>query len=324
MSLDELRGRIDEIDIKLQELFEERMKLCDEVAVEKIRISAPVLQTNREELIIENVRNRAESGFEDSSESFIKSVMDISKNRQKKKVSCEILAEAAVKSVCAVIACGGNSSRMGGVNKLTAELCGEAVIIRTIKAFEKVEAIGKIILSVSKNSADEIEKLVNKAGLSKPVEIVYGGSTRQESVANGVVKANDFGYVCIHDGARPLITADVIERAINDAYSFGASVVCTPSKDTIKLSDGERVLKTPPREMLFSAQTPQVIRRDLYLKAYEKAKASGLDFTDDSQLCEFYGVNPKITVGEYTNIKITTSEDMVIAGEILNNMRVTK
>jgi len=144
VGLSELREKIDSLDIKLQRLFEERMAICDEVAREKKRTNAPVLQGNREQQIIDAVRGRSSEGFEQSSVDFINSIMAISRGRQKKLLSNSVTIPSGNK-VNAVIACGGSSSRMG-FNKLLHEIDGRAVILRTIDAFDKLEEIEKMFL----------------------------------------------------------------------------------------------------------------------------------------------------------------------------------
>lgn len=315
MGLSELREKIDSLDIELQRLFEERMAICDEVAREKKRTNAPVLQGNREQQIIDAVRGRSSEGFEQSSVDFINSIMAISRGRQKKLLSNSVTIPSGNK-VNAVIACGGSSSRMG-FNKLLHEIDGRAVILRTIDAFDRLEEIEKIVLTASADIKTELERLISNEGYSTPVVIVEGGSTRQQSVANGVL-ATDEGcdYVCIHDGARPFITADIIRSCISDAKQTGCAVVCVPVKDTIKQAEDMVVTDTPARETLFAAQTPQIIAREIYLLSLESAKASGKEYTDDVSLCEAIGIMPRITNGSYDNIKLTTPEDIALAESI--------
>lgn len=220
--------------------------------------------------------------------------------------------------ISVIIACGGSSTRMGGINKLLLELDGMTVCERTIRAFCDIPDVGEIILSCSlefKNAF--LEKLTGEI----PVKLKFApnGDTRQKSVSNGISLCDDScELVCVHDGARPLILKDTIIKVICDAKEFGASVVCVPCKDTVKIADKNgNVFNTPPRETLFLTQTPQIFSLKKYKEALDFAKEKGLDFTDDSQLFEAVGIMPHITVGEYTNIKITTPEDIIIAKQIL-------
>lgn len=312
MGLSELRDKIDAIDIQLQKLFEERMAICDEVAREKKRTNAPVLQGNRERKIIEAVRSRANAGFEDSSEEFLKAVMAISRGRQKKLLS-ESVAIPNGSNVNVIIACGGSSSRMG-FNKLLYSLEGKEVILRTIDIFDGMENVSRVILSATEEMKKSLSALLARESYKTEIVFADSGETRQESVANGVMATtDDCDYVCIQDGARPFTKRDTVLRCIEDAKQTGAAVVCVPVKDTIKISADGIVTDTPKREMLFSAQTPQVVARDIYRLAIESAKALQKTYTDDVSLCEAIGVMPKITVGDYSNIKLTTTEDIELA-----------
>ncbi len=316
MGLIELREKIDAIDIELQKLFEERMEICDEVAREKKRTNAPVLQGNREQQIIDAVRSRANAGFEDSSEEFLKSVMAISRGRQKKLLSGSIAIPNG-DNVNVIIACGGSSSRMG-FNKLMYALEGREVILRTIDIFDGMKNVSRIILSATDEMKDNLSVLLSKESYRTEIVFAESGKTRQESVANGVIMTtDDCDYVCIQDGARPFTEKGVVLRCIEDAKKTGTAVVCVPVKDTIKVSDNGIVTDTPQREKLFSAQTPQVVARDIYRLAIESANALGKVYTDDVSLCEAIGVMPKITVGDYSNIKLTTAEDIELAKNLV-------
>lgn len=220
--------------------------------------------------------------------------------------------------VSVILACGGNSTRMGGKNKLLMEIGGLTVIERTMLAFDGISQVGEMIVSCRSDLKDQFYK-VRTAEFSKEPIFVTGGDTRQESVF-AAFRACDpkAGLVCIHDGARPLVSPETIELAIADAQKYGSAIVCVPCKDTIKVSDGNgRITETPPRNRMFSAQTPQIFSYDIYKEAVEFAGKCGFDFTDDSQLLEAMGITPHITVGEYSNIKITTPEDIPVAEHLL-------
>lgn len=315
MGLTELREKIDKLDIELQRLFEERMAICDEVAREKKRTNAPVLQGNREQQVIDAVRGRSKEGFEDSSVDFLNAIMAISRGRQKKLLSESITIPSGNK-INAVIACGGSSSRMG-FNKLFYEVGGRAVILRTIDSLDKISHIEKIIITTSTDIKSELTELIFAQSYTTPIVIVDGGNTRQQSVANGVLSTDDdCDYVCIQDGARPFTSCETIEKCIFDAKDTGCAVVCVPVKDTIKQAENGIATNTPARETLFAAQTPQVISKEIYLLALESAKVLSKEYTDDVSLCEAIGIMPKITLGSYDNIKLTTPEDIAIAESI--------
>ena len=224
--------------------------------------------------------------------------------------------------ISVIVASGGSSTRMGGVNKLLLELEGMTVCERTIRAFCDIEGVSEIIITCSESFKEEIfSKLKEEIPVS--LKFAPNGSTRQKSVENGIgVCDENNSLVCIHDGARPLVLNETIEKAISDAREYKASVVCVPCKDTVKVSDSNgNVKETPPRENLYLTQTPQIFDLSMYKEALEFANKNGLDFTDDSQLFEAVGIMPHITVGDYSNIKITTPEDIIIAKQILNSRK---
>lgn len=224
--------------------------------------------------------------------------------------------------VSVIIACGGSSSRMGGINKLLMKLGEMTVLERTISAFCEIDSVGEIILACSEEFKRDFQK-IKRAEFSKPIVFAQNGETRQKSVANGFYSCNENAdLVCIHDGARPLILRKTIEKAISDAEKFGSSVVCVPCKDTVKLADESgNVMQTPPRDRLFSTQTPQIFLKEEYKTALAYAEENGFDFTDDSQLFEAIGKRPHITAGDYSNIKITTVEDIALAEQYLSQNR---
>ncbi len=222
--------------------------------------------------------------------------------------------------ISVILPCGGNSSRMGGRNKLLETLAGTPVIVRTMRAFDEIHEVGEMILCVNENFRVEMEHLVGEQHFRKPVKFVQGGETRQQSVANGFAEiAKESELICVHDGARPLVKNRTICRCIADAKNYSAAVVCVPSKDTVKISERGFVANTPERDRVFLTQTPQIFRRELYCKVLEQAQQAGLTYTDDSQLCEAAGVMPFITIGEYSNIKITTAEDLPLAEALLKS-----
>ena len=150
------------------------------------------------------------------------------------------------------------------------------------------------------------------------VSFVFGGKTRQESVQNAVDTIDDCDLLLIHDGARPLVTRDEILDTLHRAEETGAAATGVFVKDTIKvINDDYEITDTPDRSQLIAIQTPQIFRFDLYKQAMEKAKAQGGNFTDDCKLMENLGVPVSVVIGEYTNMKITTPEDLPMAEAIL-------
>ncbi|MBO4524439.1 MAG: 2-C-methyl-D-erythritol 4-phosphate cytidylyltransferase [Ruminococcus sp.] len=217
-----------------------------------------------------------------------------------------------------VIVCAGNSTRMGGVNKILLPLGERKVIGVTMTAFQACESVSEIVIVAREADIPAIQNEAQLAGITKLSACTTGGATRQESVINGIKKiSKDSELVAIHDGARPLVRSEHIEKVIKDASVFGGATLGVPVKDTIKSVDGGLIVDTPPRSTLYITQTPQVFRRGLYFEGIDFALEHGLDFTDDCQLVEAIGGKVAMTVGDYTNIKITTPEDIRIAEVLL-------
>ena len=208
-----------------------------------------------------------------------------------------------------VIVCAGNSTRMGGVNKILLPLGERKVIGVTMQAFEKCESVAEIIIVCREADMPAIKEEAEKAGITKLKTCVTGGATRQESVINGIKQiSKETELIAVHDGARPLVKPEHIEKVIKDAKVFGGATLGVPVKDTIKTVDDGLI-----------TDTPQIFKRSLYFEGIDFALEHGLDFTDDCQLVEAIGGKVAMTVGDYTNIKITTPEDIAIAEILLKN-----
>lgn len=221
-----------------------------------------------------------------------------------------------------VIVCAGNSTRMGGVNKILLPLGERKVIGVTMQAFQACDSVSEIIIVAREDDIPAIQAEAEAAGITKLAACTTGGATRQESVINGIKKiSKETQLVAVHDGARPLVKPEHIEKVIKDASVFGGATLGVPVKDTIKTVDGGLIIDTPPRSSLYITQTPQIFKRDLYFEGIDFALEHGLDFTDDCQLVEAIGGKVAMTVGDYTNIKITTPEDIDIA-EVLLRQRL--
>lgn len=225
------------------------------------------------------------------------------------------------RAVGAVIAAAGSSSRMGGRDKLAEPLDGIPVILRTLAAVEAVPEIREIVVVTREDRVEEYRRLLEQC--SRLRAVVPGGSTRQESVRNGVrALSPDCTLAAIHDGARPLVTPEVFARCIEAARSCGAATAAVPVKDTIKLADeAGRVLDTPDRSRLWAVQTPQIFDRERYLRAAEEAERRGLSCTDDCQLFEAMGWEVQLMMGDYRNLKLTTPEDFLAAGAYLEGIK---
>jgi 2-C-methyl-D-erythritol 4-phosphate cytidylyltransferase len=213
--------------------------------------------------------------------------------------------------VGAIIAAAGSSRRMGGVDKVFAPLGGKPVLARVLDAFEGCDSVDQIVVVVSRKNLEPCRRLITGEGWSKPIEVCAGGRRRQDSVAAGLSQLNHCHWVVIHDGARPLVTKDLIERGLKAAKETGAAVAAVPVTDTIKVADVDGIVhQTPPRQNLWAVQTPQVFRFGLISEAYRRAEG---EVTDDASLVEQLGYQVKLYMGSYDNIKITTPDDLLIA-----------
>ena len=221
-------------------------------------------------------------------------------------------------SVAALIVAAGSSSRMKGINKLFAPLLGIPVLARTLLAFEKSGDIDKIIIAAAEKNIADVEKLCVEYNISKLTDIVQGGETRMESVLAAAKAADGSDYFAIHDGARPLISSEVIKRTVSAARIYGAAAPGVPLKDTVKRVNKELfVLDTLKRDELIAVQTPQVIRAEIFLPLINIACSIGSAATDDCSLVEETGREVKIVEGDYKNIKITTPVDIAVAEVML-------
>lgn len=225
----------------------------------------------------------------------------------------------------AIIVAAGSSVRMGGVDKTFVKILDHPAIWWTIVVFSKHPQISNIVLVGKRKDQKKLGDLVKKSDFKKVTAVVEGGGQRQDSVFGGLKAGERLGWdkndlVFVQDGARILVTEKEISQAIIAAYSSEAVVIGVPVKDTIHKVDKEGwVMGTPSREALFAAQTPQVLRFDLALSAFENAQKEKRFFTDDVSLVRYY--NPKLRVkiaqGSYENLKITTPDDVVTVENIL-------
>ena len=220
----------------------------------------------------------------------------------------------------AVIVAAGNASRMGGTDKIMADLCGEPVIKRTVRAFQECDAIREIVIVTREDLLTAVADAC--AGFAKVTAVVVGGKDRCESVNNGLnALSKKVKVAAIHDGARPLIDWQTIDRAVRAGSTYGAAAPAVAVKDTIKVVAGGIVKETPDRSGLQAVQTPQVFDFDLIRGALVKAKEDEIVLTDDCSAVEHMGMSVKIVKGEERNIKITTPMDLVIAKALLEESK---
>jgi len=212
----------------------------------------------------------------------------------------------------AVIVAAGSASRMGGIDKVMASLNGEPMIVRTVRAFQNCDAIKEIVVVTRQDLITPIMGLCKD--FDKVRAVVAGGKDRPESVRLGMNALSDkVKLAAIQDGARPLITGAVIDRTVRAANTYGAAAPGIPVKDTIKTVKGGLVSETPDRSTLKAVQTPQVFDVNLLRGALAKAKADGVQVTDDCTAVENLGMSVKIVEGDERNIKVTTPMDLKLA-----------
>ena len=207
----------------------------------------------------------------------------------------------------AIITAGGTSSRFGNTNKLLEKINGKEIIKYTIDAFVNAD-IEDIVICANLSIVDVLGKIFADY---QNVRIVEGGATRQESVFNGL-KAVNCDYVLIHDGARPMITPEIIKKTMAEVVFKKAVSVMTKTVDTIKkVDENGKIITTIDRTQLYNTQTPQAFEYDLIKSVHEKYE--GENFTDDAGMVEAGGVDVYIVEGDYRNIKVTTKSDLALA-----------
>ncbi|MFD0716791.1 2-C-methyl-D-erythritol 4-phosphate cytidylyltransferase [Paenibacillus sp. GCM10027626] len=214
-----------------------------------------------------------------------------------------------------VIVAAGRGTRMGTAeSKQYLMLRDKPVIIHTLELFEQIDEVAETVLVVGAGDVKRCEAYIRDYRLHKVKAVVAGGEERQHSVKLGL-EALTAKWVMVHDGVRPLVTARAVQACMREAERTEAAVLAVPVKDTIKQVDEAGVIvATPDRRSLWAIQTPQAFRRSLLLDAHEQAAAAGFLGTDDAVVVErFGGVTVKVVEGDYTNIKLTTPEDLPYA-----------
>lgn len=201
-------------------------------------------------------------------------------------------------------------------SKLLLKINGKTVLERSVNAFLNISDVDEVIVVARERDIPAFSDILT----DERVSFVVGGDTRQQSVMNAVDVIDDCELIIIHDGARPLIKSEDIENTIRCAKVNKAAAVGVFVKDTVKVVDKNGfVVSTPDRSTLFAVQTPQIFDFELYRNAAQNAREKGLDFTDDCQLVESFNQKVKTVVGSYSNIKITTPDDIVLAENLLKN-----
>lgn len=221
--------------------------------------------------------------------------------------------------VTAIILAGGKGKRMGSkISKQYIELKGKPILYYTLTKFINCKYIDNIVLVLPKDEIDYCETNVLRKYSLKVDKIVEGGKERQDSVYNSLKEIKDSEIVLIHDGARPFVSNKIIEEGIKLARTYGAAAPGVTPKDTIKVKDDFGFSKeTPSRDTLVSIQTPQVFKLDLIKECHEKVRNDKITVTDDTMVVEIYNKKVFLYEGDYTNIKVTTPEDLILAEKLV-------
>lgn len=221
----------------------------------------------------------------------------------------------------AIVLAAGKGKRFGlKVPKVFSNLGGKPVISFSLSVLNRHPKVNEIIVVAGAENNKKIEGIIRKYKINKVKKIVPGGEERQDSVLNGLRSiSRDADYVLIHDGARPFIDADMVSRLCLAAKKTGASIAAVKVKNTIKEARNQVVVKTLRRDNLWEVQTPQVFRKGIILQAY--GRMGNLEVTDDAMLVERMGIAVRVSQGSYSNIKITTPEDLITAGIIFKKAR---
>ena len=222
--------------------------------------------------------------------------------------------------VAAIVPSAGRGARLKTrTGKPYIKLGAKPVLAHTLIALERNKKIREILVAVEKDKIGKAYREIIQKYNIKKARLLAGGRERIDSVYNALrAVSDDIDYVLIHDGVRPFVTDELIEDLLKAAARFKASVAGVPVKPTLKfVSEGKFIKHTPPRQYFWEAQTPQVFKKDLIIKAYESARKKNISATDDAMLVEKIGVRPRIVMGSYSNIKITTREDLELARIIL-------
>ncbi|CAN1213133.1 2-C-methyl-D-erythritol 4-phosphate cytidylyltransferase [Tumidithrix helvetica PCC 7403] len=220
-----------------------------------------------------------------------------------------------------LIPAAGSGKRMGGDrNKLLIPLLEKPILQWTLEAAIASEAIAWIGVMAQPHDYPEFQKIFNRLHTTKPIRLIQGGATRQASVFNGLKALPTEGdRVLIHDGARCLATPELFDRCDASLRTMPGFIAAVPVKDTIKIVNGKTIVDTPDRDRLWAAQTPQGFQVDLLKNAHLKAVELGWEVTDDAALFEKVGLSVQIVMGEETNLKVTTPQDLAIAEFILKS-----
>jgi 2-C-methyl-D-erythritol 4-phosphate cytidylyltransferase len=225
--------------------------------------------------------------------------------------------------VDAIVVAAGSGSRMRAqVKKQYMTISGEMLFIHTVRIFDQHPEIRSVVLVVSSGDEEFVSEALKSNKWTKTIRVVAGGDTRQESVYCGLRALSEGSeYIAVHDGARPFLSQTVLTAAIRKAYELGAVTVAVPVKDTIAVVEEGIVKDVPERSTLWAVQTPQIFKTSLLKEAHQAAIQDAFVGTDDASLVRRIGHDVHIQIGGYSNMKITTPEDLLIAELVLQERK---
>jgi len=229
--------------------------------------------------------------------------------------------------VAAIVLAAGAGRRIGGdVAKTYLPIAGRPLVLRTLDRVFAAKTVEQVVLVVAASEMDRCGSLLGADSLlcNRPYRLQTGGATRQQSAKRGLERvAANIDVVMIHDGARPFVSAALIDRCAESAAEKGAVVVGLPARDTIKVVGDDRLIRsTPERGSLWEIQTPQVFQKELIVAAHQQAESDGVEVTDDAMVVERLGKPVYVLEGERTNLKITLPEDLWLAELMIREGRV--
>ena len=223
-------------------------------------------------------------------------------------------------TTCSVVVVAAGSSQRMGQDKLYLDLEGMPVLARTLRVFDACECVNEVVLVAREDKVEQAAELCRAYGIKKVEKVIIGGATRTASVLAGVSSiARDAKLVLVHDGARPLVTEEIIRDAMHTAALYQCAAPAIPVTDTIKETDQDVVVRTPERSRLAAIQTPQAFVPEILKAALTAAIRDGKEYTDDCAAVEALGVKVHLSKGSPENIKITRPLDIELAGSILRS-----
>jgi len=231
-----------------------------------------------------------------------------------------------LKTIALITAAGKGQRMQSSTPKQYLCLGGKPILAQTLQVFEECTSIDGIYIIVPEDHMDMVQTdIVEKYQFKKVFKLVQGGKIRQQSVWNGLKAIrSECSIVVVHDGVRPLISQQLIAQSIEEAQKNGAAVVAVLARDTVKRATNGEKVQTLLRDEIWLAQTPQTFQLPLLMKAYQEAQQNDILGTDDAYLVERIGHPITLIMGDYTNIKITTPEDLALAEVLFSRMKKEK